>query len=114
MTTTSRIVKKLCSRVGATLLALALPAAAASAQCAMCQTSAANSDPAGIKYLNIATVLLLVPPVALFCVFFLLAYTRRRAPEEEASREEAARSGEPRRARASSRRDFFARLRSSN
>ena len=112
MTTRNETLKKLPSRLGAIMLALALPAVA-SAQCAMCQTSAANSDPAGIKYLNIATVLLLTPPVALFCVFFYLAYTRRRAPEEE-QRDETCVAEDGGEARTTSRRDFFARARQSH
>ena len=59
--------------------ALACPAAAW-AQCAMCQTSAANVDPGGVKYLNIAVVLLVTPPAAIFCGFFYAAYKRRNAP----------------------------------
>jgi hypothetical protein len=71
--------RKLCSWLACGALALAAPAAAW-AQCAMCKTSAENMDAAGIKYLNIATLLLLSPPVAMFCGFFYLAYKRRNAP----------------------------------
>lgn len=71
-------------RVGSWLAAWAfvfvLPAAAW-AQCAMCKTSAENMDPAGVKYLNFATLLLLTPPVAIFCGFFYMAYKRRESPD---------------------------------
>ncbi|MDT7542602.1 MAG: hypothetical protein QOE33_2506 [Acidobacteriota bacterium] len=72
---------KVCSWLAACALSLAAPTAAW-AQCAMCKAAAENMDPAGIKYLNIATLLLLTPPVAMFCGFFYLAYKRRDAPPE--------------------------------
>jgi hypothetical protein len=65
-------------------VALSLAAqASAFAQCAMCKTSAENMDPAGVKYLNIAMLLLLTPPVAIFCGFFYLAYKRREPLRDE-------------------------------
>jgi hypothetical protein len=74
------------ARLTAAVLALACPAAAW-AQCAMCQTSAANVDPAGVKYLNYAVFLLMMPPATIFCGFFYAAYKRRNAPgENEESR----------------------------
>jgi hypothetical protein len=69
------------ARLTAAALALACPAAVW-AQCAMCQTSAANVDPAGVKYLNYAVFLLMMPPATIFCGFFYAAYKRRNAPGE--------------------------------
>jgi hypothetical protein len=69
------------ARLTAAALALACPAAVW-AQCAMCQTSAANVDPAGMKYLNYAVFLLMMPPATIFCGFFYAAYKRRNAPDE--------------------------------
>jgi hypothetical protein len=97
------------SRLAALFVMLVAPAVVR-AQCAMCQTSAANSDPAGIRYLNYATVLLLAPPVALFCVFFYIAYKRRNAPEDEARREEDRRIARAEKSRA----EVLARVRPSN
>jgi hypothetical protein len=74
-------VQKLCSWLAVLALTLVAPVAAW-AQCAMCKSAAENMDPAGVKYLNIATLLLLTPPVAMFCGFFYLAYKRRDAPQE--------------------------------
>jgi hypothetical protein len=74
--------RKLRSWLAAVALSLAAPACAF-AQCAMCKTSAENMDPAGVKYLNVATLLLLTPPVALFCGFFYLAYKHRAAPRAD-------------------------------
>jgi hypothetical protein len=63
-------------------LSLAAPAAAW-AQCAMCKTTASNLDPGGVKYLNYATLLLVAPPVVIFCGFIYAAYKRRDAPARE-------------------------------
>ncbi|MFL6227880.1 MAG: hypothetical protein ACJ741_03775 [Pyrinomonadaceae bacterium] len=71
----------MCARLTAATLSLACPAAVW-AQCAMCQTSAANVDPAGVKYLNFAVFLLMMPPATIFCGFFYAAYKRRNAPGE--------------------------------
>jgi hypothetical protein len=73
--------RKFSSWLIASALMLFAPAVAW-AQCAMCKTSAENMDPAGVKYLNIAMLLLLTPPVSIFCGFFYLAYKRRDAPRE--------------------------------
>lgn len=68
----------------ATLLALLfLPAPApTSAQCAMCRSSASGLDGAGAKNLNYAVVVLLFPPVAIFCALFAAAYRRRDPPDD--------------------------------
>jgi hypothetical protein len=81
MTMRDAHLKRIATWLGATALTLALPAAAW-AQCAMCKTSAESMDPAGVKYLNFATLLLLTPPVAIFCVFFYAAYKRRDPPDD--------------------------------
>ena len=106
-------VRKFLSRLATLVVLLAAPIVAR-AQCAMCQTSASNMDPAGVRYLNYATVLLLAPPVALFCVFFYAAYKHRAAPEERELREDATQTEDRRDAYQLSRRNFFARIRSSN
>ena len=49
-----------------------------SAQCAMCRASlGANS--AFARNLNIGTLVLLVPPVSIFCAIFVLAFRHRRS-----------------------------------
>lgn len=57
--------------------------AVAWAQCAMCKTSASNLDAGGVKHLNFAVLLLLVPPVGIFCGFFFAAFKRRNPPDED-------------------------------
>lgn len=68
----------------ATLLALLLLAAPApaAAQCAMCKASASGLDSTGAKNLNYAVVILLFPPVAIFCALFVVAYKRRDPPDD--------------------------------
>lgn len=70
-------------------LLLALAAAAiffapdALAQCAMCKASAANLDSISARQLNISTLILLCPPVAIFCAIFVIAYKHRNPPDDE-------------------------------
>ena len=70
------------------LLLLALVAAAltfapdAAAQCAMCKASASNLDSISARTLNISTLILLCPPVAIFCAIFVVAYRHRNPPED--------------------------------
>jgi peptidoglycan biosynthesis protein MviN/MurJ (putative lipid II flippase) len=74
--------QRLTAWLAASALSLAAPAAAW-AQCAMCKTTASNVDPGGVKYLNYATLLLVTPPVVIFCGFIYAAYKRRGAPGED-------------------------------
>lgn len=69
-------------------LLLALAAATfcapdALAQCAMCKASAANLDSISARQLNISTLILLCPPVAIFCAIFVIAYKHRNPPDDE-------------------------------
>lgn len=50
------------------------------AQCAMCKASAANLDRVSARNLNISTLILLCPPVAIFCAIFVIAYKHRNSP----------------------------------
>ena len=54
--------------------------ASALAQCAMCKASAAGLDEAGTRNLNSAVLVLLCPPVAIFCAIFFVAYKHRKPP----------------------------------
>jgi hypothetical protein len=53
------------------------------AQCAMCKASAAGLDSVSARQLNISTLILLCPPVAIFCAIFVVAYKHRKPPEDE-------------------------------
>ena len=52
----------------------------AAAQCAMCKATAANLDSISARTLNLATLILLCPPVAIFCAIFAIAYKHRKPP----------------------------------
>ena len=52
------------------------------AQCAMCKASAANLDSVSARTLNISTLILLCPPVAIFCAIFLVAYKHRNSHDD--------------------------------
>ena len=48
------------------------------AQCVMCRASlSGNSN--FVRYLNIGTLVLLVPPVSIFCAIFFLAFRHRKS-----------------------------------
>ena len=53
---------------------------AALAQCAMCKASAAGLDGVAARHMNEAIMLMVSPPVAIFCAFIYLTYKHRRPP----------------------------------
>ena len=59
-------------------LALALFSESTMAQCVMCRASLGNNS-AFVRNLNIGVLVLLVPPVSIFCTIFILAIRHRRA-----------------------------------
>lgn len=66
-----RVLRYVARASGYTLALLAFNAVAA-AQCAMCRASLAGSNNAHfIRNLNIGVVVLLAPPVAMFCAIFV-------------------------------------------
>ena len=65
--------------VAARMMTFALDA---SAQCAMCKAAASNLDSISARTLNISTLILLCPPVAIFCAIFMVAYKHRNPPED--------------------------------
>ena len=61
-------------------LMLALLPASAFAQCAMCRASLNSSDGAAMaKSLNLGIIVLLIPPVTIFCAIFITAFKYRKA-----------------------------------
>ena len=66
------------------VLLLAVTAAPAAAQCAMCYNSAAAQDSEAIKALNLGILVLLIPPVAIMASILLLAFRYRNADHTEA------------------------------
>jgi hypothetical protein len=53
------------------------------AQCAMCRATAANLDQVSARQLNLSTLILLCPPVAIFCAIFVIAYKHRNSPDDD-------------------------------
>ena len=51
------------------------------AQCSMCRTALTNSNTAFVRNFNIGVLVLLIPPVTIFCGIFV-ALKRYRAPKE--------------------------------
>jgi hypothetical protein len=63
------------------MLALALlhfGATTTLAQCVMCRASLGNNS-SFIRNFNIGVLVLLVPPVSIFCTIFIIAFRHRRA-----------------------------------
>lgn len=53
------------------------------AQCPLCKLSAASSGASATRALNLGIIVLLIPPVTIFCSFFVIAY-KRRNPQAQA------------------------------
>jgi heme/copper-type cytochrome/quinol oxidase subunit 2 len=74
-----RLIKLVSVVFGASyVLALGSGVSTAFAQCAMCKAAAAAS---GNSALNTAILVLLIPPVVIFCAIFIVAYRMRNTGE---------------------------------
>jgi len=60
-----------------------LLAANALAQCPLCRTALENRNDSSARTMNIAIVVLLIPPVSIFCSIFAIAYKKRKGSDEE-------------------------------
>jgi len=72
-----RLVLVLVMAIGAALLMCG----PVEAQCSMCRTGLSNSNSAFVRNFNIGVLVLLIPPVTIFCGIFV-ALKRYRAPRE--------------------------------
>lgn len=64
------------------VVAILLFSAPAAGQCSMCRTALAGSNSAFIRNFNIGVLVLLVPPVTIFCgIFFALKRHGRKSLE---------------------------------
>jgi heme/copper-type cytochrome/quinol oxidase subunit 2 len=63
--------------------AAALLPAAAQAQCPLCRSALQQGGDKTARTMNLAIVVLLIPPVSIFCTIFAVAYKRRKGEEEE-------------------------------
>jgi len=66
------------------LLCLAI-VAPAGAQCAMCRSSVQNA--VFVRGLNLGVLVLLTPPIAIFCSIFIVAYRHRKGGADEETKE---------------------------
>ncbi len=77
--------------VFAAALALAAFAAAwpetALAQCPLCRSALQDGGDKTARTMNFAIVVLLIPPVSIFCAIFAVAYRKAKGDDEEQNRE---------------------------
>ena len=75
----------------AAALALAAVAAAwpeaALAQCPLCRSAVEQAGDQTARTINLAIVVLLIPPVSIFCAIFAVAYRKAKSGDEEQNRE---------------------------
>lgn len=66
------------------LLTLVFFSSSALAQCALCKTAitASNGVAATAKTMNLAILVLIVPPVSIFCSVFVLAFKHRQPRDD--------------------------------
>ena len=65
------------------LAALSAAPAQAPAQCPLCRSALQQSDDSTARTMNLAILVLLIPPVSIFCTIFAVAYRKRRGGDEE-------------------------------
>lgn len=78
---TGRVLLIVCS---VALLCLAI-VTSAGAQCAMCRSSVQNAVFA--RGLNMGVLVLLTPPIAIFCSIFIVAYRHRKGGADDETKE---------------------------
>ncbi len=66
----------------ASALVVALAAVGAEAQCALCRSALEKAGEQTARTLNLGILVLLVPPVAIFCTIFVAAYRKGRGDEK--------------------------------
>jgi heme/copper-type cytochrome/quinol oxidase subunit 2 len=78
-----RTLLRLTSFAALALAAASLWAGAAGAQCALCRSALEGAGDAAARAMNLGILVLLVPPVAIFCTIFAVAIRRKPGGEEE-------------------------------
>ncbi len=84
---------KQASAAACAIFSVVLTASHAFAQCAMCRAAAVASGKEAS--FNLAILVLLVPPVVLFCAIFIVAYRLRAAQGETPQEERTNRANPP-------------------
>ena len=54
---------------------------AAAAQCPLCRTAVEQAGDQTARTMNLAILVLLIPPVSIFCTIFVVAYKKRKGGE---------------------------------
>jgi heme/copper-type cytochrome/quinol oxidase subunit 2 len=76
--------------IAATLVLAALVSAwpeAALAQCPLCRSGLQEGGDQTARTMNLAIVVLLIPPVSIFCGIFAVAYRKARNSDDDQNRE---------------------------
>jgi heme/copper-type cytochrome/quinol oxidase subunit 2 len=68
------------------LVALLLPGGAL-AQCPLCRSALENGSDKTARTMNLAIIVLLIPPVSIFCTLFAVAFRKRKGDDEDESAE---------------------------
>ena len=78
------LARKFRRTAGAALLLAALwgGPAPARAQCPLCRTAVQQAGDRTARTMNLAILVLLVPPVSIFCTIFVVAYRKRRGGDD--------------------------------
>lgn len=63
------------------LAALWAAPAAAPAQCPLCRSSLQQAGDTTARTMNLAILVLLIPPVSIFCTIFAVAYRKRKGED---------------------------------
>lgn len=53
------------------------------AQCPLCRAGLMNGGDKTARTMNLAIIVLLIPPVSIFCSIFAIAYRRRKGDDED-------------------------------
>ncbi len=82
MPATVRAIRKALLLTLAAAALLALAATGAEAQCALCRAGLEKAGEQTARALNLGILVLLIPPVAIFCTIFVAAYRKARDDEK--------------------------------
>jgi heme/copper-type cytochrome/quinol oxidase subunit 2 len=75
----------LVAAVAVAALAAAWPESAF-AQCPLCRSAVQNAGDQTARTLNLAIVVLLIPPVSIFCAIFVVVYRKAKGDEQNRGR----------------------------
>ena len=82
MKTWGRIVVVFAAALALAALAAVWPESAL-AQCPLCRSALQNAGDTTARTMNLAIVVLLIPPVSIFCAIFAVAYKKSKGDEAQ-------------------------------